>query len=150
MEIQALTLTLTDQDLNDLAARHLPDDLPVEDLRFRLSREGLDISGEYPLFLRVSFETHWELAIRAGQVTARLAHVKTFGLPVPMAKGMLFGILRETLAKKDWLELDGDNTVMLNVDRWLEHEGVPLRTNLTGIQCLDGSMLVNALAKGSP
>jgi len=148
MEIQALTLTLTEQDLNDLAAHHLPEDMPVEELRIRLSPDGLHLSGEYPLFLRVSFETRWELGVRDGLVTARLAHFKTLGLPVPILKGMLLGILREALAKKEWFQLDNDDGVVLNVDRWLQEEGVTLRTNLTGIQCLDRTMTVQAKAKG--
>jgi hypothetical protein len=149
MEIQALILTLTEKDLNDLAARHLPDDLPVEELRFRLTPEGLQVSGEYPLFVRVSFETRWELGIRGGNVTARLAHFKALGLPVSIFKGMLLNLLRDSLTRKDWFQVDGEDTVVVHVDRWLQREGVPLRTNLTAIHCSDKSLAVESKAIGT-
>src|SRR6266542_1007036 len=49
MDILALRATISEQDLNDLAKRHLPSNLPVEELRFEVIPEGLRIRGEYPL-----------------------------------------------------------------------------------------------------
>jgi hypothetical protein len=150
MEIEALTLRVTEKDLNDLAARHLPDDQPVEELRFRLTPEGLHATGEYPLFLRVTFETVWELGVRGGDVTARLARFKALGLPVPVFKSVLLKILKEAAAKEDWLQFEGDDQVVVKVDRMLELEGVPLRTNLTAIRCQDGSLVVEARSPSAP
>lgn len=144
MEIQSLKLLVTDQDLNELAARHLPADQPVEELRLRVSPEGLHVSGEYPLFLRVSFETQWELGVRAGNVTARLRHFKALGLPVPVFKSVLFKILRDAVAKEEWLEFADDETIVVQVDRLLAREGVPLRTNLQRIRCQDQRLVVEA------
>jgi hypothetical protein len=148
MEIQALTLVLAEKDLNDLVVRHQSEDLPVEELRFRLTPEGLQVSGEYPLFMRVSFEMRWELGIHNGNVTARLTYFKALGLGVPVFKEMLLKLLRESLARKDWFQLEGEDTVVVHVDRWLAKEGVPLRTNLTSIRCLDQVMIVEARADG--
>jgi hypothetical protein len=143
MEIQALTLFITEQDLNDLAARHQPDDSPVEDLRFRVTAEGLHISGEYPLFLKVTFETLWELGIRDGHVTARLARLKALGLPITVFKSMLLKLVQEAAGKGDWLHVE-DETIIVNLDRWLVKEGVPLRTNLSAIRCQEQSLVVVA------
>jgi hypothetical protein len=146
MEIQALTLLITEQDLSDLAARHLPADQPVEELRFRLTPEGLHVSGEYPLFLRVSFEMRWELGVCGGRVTARLVHFKALGLPVPVFKGMLLKFLREAVRNEEWLQIEGDDTVVVQVDRLVRDRGVALRTNLTAIRCLDQALMVEARA----
>jgi hypothetical protein len=152
MEIQALRLFLTERDLNDLAARHLPADQPVEELRLRLTPEGLQVSGEYPLFLRVRFDTHWELGVRAGNVTARLTRFKALGLPVPVFKSVLLKLVKEVAGQADWLHLDGDDMVVVNVDRLLELQGVPMRTNLASMRCQDQGLTVEARAGegGSP
>ena len=81
MHIQTLKLLVTEQDLNDLVARHLPDDQPLENLTIRLGPEGVTVAGEYPLFVRVAFETLWELGTQGGKAVARLASLKAMGLP---------------------------------------------------------------------
>jgi hypothetical protein len=141
MEIQALTLLVTDQDLNELAARHLPADQPVENLRFRITSEGVHVSGEYPLFLRVSFRTLWELGVRGGEVTARLAHFKALGMPLAVFRSLLLKLVTDAAGNQDWLRMDHD-TLLLHVDRALLAEGIPVRTNLTRIECRDGSLIV--------
>jgi hypothetical protein len=143
MEIHALSLVLNEKDLDALAARHLPEDQPVEELRFRVTPEGLYVSGEYPLFLRVAFETLWELGVRDGDVTARLLRFKALGLPVPVFKSMLLKILGEGTGKHDWLELQ-DDTVRIRVDQLLAREGVPLRTNLTAVRCQGQDLVIEA------
>jgi hypothetical protein len=143
MEIQALTLRVSEKSLNDLAARHLPEDQPVEELRFRLTPEGLHITGEYPLFLKVAFETRWELGVRAGRVTARLASLKALGLPVAIFKSVLLKLVHEAAGHEDCLQLE-DETFIFDVDRWLAAEGIPLRTNLMAIRCQEQSLIVLA------
>jgi hypothetical protein len=147
MEIQALRLLVTEKALNELVARHLPDDQPVEELRFRLTPEGLHVSGEYPLFLRISFETHWELGVRDGNVTARLKRFKALGLPAPVFKSVLLKVLRETAGKESWLRFDGEDTILVLVDRLLAEKGIPLRTNLSAIRCQEGSLVLEAKAQ---
>jgi hypothetical protein len=150
MEIQALRLLVTEKALNDLAVRHLPDDQPVEELRFRLTPEGLQVSGEYPLFLRVSFETQWELGVRDGDITARLTRFKALGLPVPVFKSALLKIIKDAVGKEDWLRFDGDDTILVLVDRLLAEQGIPLRTNLSAIRCQEGSLVLEAGEERSP
>jgi hypothetical protein len=143
MEIQQLALLLTTQDLNDLARKHFPDDLPVEKLEFQLAPEGVQVTGEFPLFLPVNFTTLWELGIRQGKVTARLANIRAFGLPGTVFKSMVLKLIAENAAKVDGLQCDND-LIILDVERMLAREGVPLRANLQAIRCQAGSILVTA------
>jgi hypothetical protein len=145
MEIQALTLLVTDQDLNELSARHLPKDQPVENLRFHISPEGVHVTGEYPLFLRVAFKTLWELGVRGGEVTARLARFKALGMPLAVFRSLLLKLATDAAGNQDWLRMDND-TLLLQVDRALQAEGYPVRTNLTRIECREGSLIVEAKA----
>jgi hypothetical protein len=146
MEIQVLALLVTEKDLNDFVARHMRDQ-PVENLRFRIAPEGLHVTGEYPLFFKVHFETLWELGLRGGDVTLRLVTVKAMGLPGTAFKSTLLKMMTDG-AKKDWLRLE-DDTVVVQVDRALVSEGVALRTNLKAIRYTPQGFLVEAKAPGT-
>ena len=68
-----MKLFVTDAEINNLLPRLLPVDLPVEDVRVRLSPEGLVLQGVYPaLGFRVAFEMLWELIVGPQQVEAHL------------------------------------------------------------------------------
>src|SRR5262245_48453451 len=96
MEILALQATISEQSLNDLAARHLPKDIPVEELRFAVTEAGLVVRGEYPLLVTVSFETVWELSVRDGKILARLAGFRTLGMPMGVLKSLVMGVIAST------------------------------------------------------
>src|SRR2546425_10656187 len=81
MKIHALKLSLSEQDLNDLIRRYMPADHPIEDLAARIGPKGLTITGVYPLFINVHFETLWNIGVEQGQITARLEHFKAMGVP---------------------------------------------------------------------
>lgn len=143
MEIQQLTLLVTDQDLNELARKHLPDDLPVEKLEFKLTTEGLQVTGEFPVFVPVNFTTVWELGIRQGKVTARLATLRAFGLPGAVFKSMVLKLIAESVKTVPGLECDND-LVIADVERLAASEGATVRANLQSIRCQAGSMIVQA------
>jgi hypothetical protein len=143
MEIQALKLFVTEQDLNDLIGRHLPDDQPLENVKIRIAPEGVSVTGEYPLFVRVAFETLWELTARGGTVTARLSDLKAMGLPAVLFKGMVLKAIEEAVATEPWLAFD-DDTIEVDIDGLLAAQGVPAKTNLNSIRCLSGAVILEA------
>jgi hypothetical protein len=143
MEIQQLALVLTEQDLNALVDKHLTDDVPVEKIEMRLSTTGLQVKGEFPLFVNVRFETAWELGIRQGKVTARLDHLKAFGLPVNVFRSMVVKFIAEAAKRIDGLECDND-VIIADIDRLAAREGIQLQSNLRSIECQDGRIVVKA------
>jgi hypothetical protein len=143
MEIQQLALVVTDRDLNDLARKHFPDDLPIEKLDLQLTPEGLSVSGEFPLFVPVNFHTLWELGVRQGKVTARLVNLRAFGLPATVFKSMVLKGIAEAARKVQGLECDAD-FIIADVDRLAAREGVTLRSNLQTIRCEAGKMVVTS------
>jgi hypothetical protein len=145
MEIQALRLLVTEKDLNDLLAQHLPDDQPLENLSVRVAPEGVTVSGEYPLFVRVAFETLWEPGTQAGKVTARLTGLKAMGLPATVFKGTVLKAIEEAVHQEDWLAFDGD-TIVVDVDRLLAREGIPAKTNLSAVRCQVGLLVIESAA----
>jgi hypothetical protein len=141
MEILALKATVSEQVLNELAARHLPQDLPVEELRIAVTPDGIVIKGEYPLLVTVSFETLWELSIADGKVIARLTRFRTLGMPMNVLKSVVMGAISAAAKTEPWLEVDKD-TVRIDVDRALAGEGLRARTNLTAIRCQASELLI--------
>jgi hypothetical protein len=107
MDILALRLLLTEQDVYDLGVPEALASQGVRDLRVRLTPEGIHLAGVYPTsFAEVDFVTVWHVFIHQGKVVARLADVQTsgggdlgkalFGLLTPNAARQL---LMNTLAK---------------------------------------------------
>jgi hypothetical protein len=143
MEIQALRLLLTEQDLNELVARHLADDLPLEKLQLRLAPEGLYISGEYPLLVRVGFETLWALEIQQGKLLARLASLKAMGLPATVFKSTVLKAIEDAVETQHWMAFE-DDCIMVDLDRLLAEHDIPLKTNLNAVQSQHGRLLIVA------
>lgn len=143
MEVQQLTLHISEQDLNDLARKYLSPKFPIDNLKFEITSEGLTVSGNYPMFVTVQFDTSWELGVRDGKVTARLHKVKAMGLPVTVFKSMILEIIRKSASKLSWLSHETD-LIVTDVDQLAREEGFSFIGNLNKIQCRLGSILVKA------
>ena len=143
MEILALRATISESSLNELAGRRLPKELPVEGLRFQVTAEGLLVRGAYPLFVTVNFETLWQLSVHEGKLLARLAHLRTLGMPMGSLKGLVMNVLATTAQKEEWLGVESD-TVAVDVERLLAREGLPARLNLLSVRCEPGAIHIEA------
>lgn len=143
MEINLLRLTISEQDLNDLARRHLPADHPVEDMKIQVVPEGVHIKGEYPLFINVSFETRWELGIQGGKLTARLANFRALGIPGNIFKSAILKLMADAAQEQDWLALEQD-TIHVNVEGLLLKSGLSARTNFSTVTCQAGHIILEA------
>jgi hypothetical protein len=141
MEILALKATVSEQVLNELAARYLPRDVPVEELRISVTPDGVVVKGEYPLLVTVSFETLWELSVADGKVVARLARFRTLGMPMNVLKSVVMGAISSAAKSEPWLEVEKD-TVRIDVDKALAGEGLRARTNLTAVRCQPGTVVI--------
>src|SRR5690242_10143449 len=102
MEIHSLRVSISEQDLNRLAAQQLKDQA-IEDISFQVAPEGVRIKGVYPLFINVKFETHWELGLQAGKITARLVSMRAFGVPGNVFKSAIMKFVADAAEKHDWL-----------------------------------------------
>jgi hypothetical protein len=141
MEIQRLEVLVTEQDLNDLAAKHLPSEVAVEDLEIHIVPEGVRIKGAYQVFMPVSFELLWELGVQEGVVTARLAKFRTMGMPANVLKSLIMNVIADAAKAEPWLKVQGD-VVNVDVDGALRKQGLNAKTRLSAIQCNQGSLVV--------
>jgi hypothetical protein len=143
MEIHRLHLTLTEQDLNDLAQRHMPADVGIEELEIAIKPEGVRIKGVYPVFMPVTFEALWELGVTKGRASAKLINFRTMGMPVNVLKSLIMNLVADAAKKERWLEVQGD-FVLADVDALLKENGLTAQTRLTSIRCSPGSIIVEA------
>jgi hypothetical protein len=147
MHIQSLRLRLTDADLQTILARYPPEGGAVENLRVRLTPEGVSVQGDYPaLMMKVSFETVWELTAAGPAVVVRLAHVKVAGLPAGVLRGVLLRVVRDAVAAEPGVRLEGE-TVHVDLEQALKFRGVPFHINLVTVRCGDGWLMVEAAEK---
>ena len=143
MEIVALKATLSEQALNEVVAKHLPADAPVEDLRLAITPEGIVVKGEYPLLVTVAFETLWELSVVDGKVIARLARLRTLGMPMTVLRSVAMSAIAAAAKAEDWIQVDNES-VRIDVDRAFAKEGLRARTHLKSITCQPGLLTVEA------
>jgi hypothetical protein len=147
VEIQALKLLITEEDLNEVVVNRLPEDPEIRKLRIKLAPEGVYVTGVYQMVFNVPFETLWELAVAGGKLTARLSGFKAMGLPVSMFKSMLMNVVAEAASPIDAIEAM-DDTLRLDLERLLAREGFSVRANLTGVRCHSGHLVLEAGCNG--
>lgn len=143
MEIHALNLVLTEQDLNGLVGKHLPANQPVEDLHVAITPRGVTVTGVYPLFINVRFETRWELRVENNGVAARLGHFKAMGVPGNIFKSAIMKVIEDLAREEPWLRRDGD-CLWIDVEAAIVKFALPARLNLKQIDCQAGQLLVFA------
>jgi hypothetical protein len=143
MEIHRLHVTLTDQDLNDVARKHIPEKSGIEELEFCIKPEGLSIKGVYPIFVPVSFEALWELGVREGRAMAKLTGFRTMGMPANVLKSLIMNVVADVAKKDRWLEVQGD-LVLADLDGLLKEQGLTTQTRLLSIRCQAGALVVEA------
>ena len=139
MELQALKLLITDEDLGLVAARaaeHSSDD-NVSDLKVRITPAAVVVSGVYHMMMRVSFETFWTPSVRDGRLAATLSDLRVVGFGAGLLKGVLLRILGDEAAKEDAVKIEGD-TVLIDVERLLAKNGLTLRAQFRAVRVCAG------------
>jgi hypothetical protein len=141
MEIQRLQLLVTEQDLQDLAREHIPQDAALDDLDIRVHQEGLHVKGVYQMFVPVSFDALWELGVQDGRPTARLAKFRTMGMPANVLKSLIINVVADASKNLPWLNVKED-VIQLDLEDWLHRQGINLVVHLQGIRCEPGRLII--------
>jgi hypothetical protein len=143
MEVHVLELHLTDADLQTLVQKHLPSDLPVEDLRIYFTAEGVQVRGTYPLLVNVGFECAWQVEVAQGKLRGKLARMKALGMPAMVFKSAVMKAL-EVFAKDEyWLAVEGEH-VVIDPEYLLSRYALPGRLNLRSIRFQDTEAFISA------
>ncbi len=143
MEIHSLHVLITEQDLNDLARKHMPKDVPVEDVRLRLSPDGLHVTGVYPFFINVKFETIWHVRAEHGNVVAQLTKFRAMGVPGNIFKSAIMKMIEDIAKREQWIHVAGDQLIA-DPDQACGKYAVPAKTHLKSIIVQTGLLVIEA------
>lgn len=144
MHIHALKLSVTEQELNELVAALPSAKNSVQNLRVRLTSEGVIVLGEYPtLLMKMAFETLWEVKGVGSIVEARLAEVKVAGLPAAMLRAVLLKTLRDLLAREPGVRV-AEESIHVDLGKHTAIQKLRLNIHLTAVQCSPGNLLIEA------
>jgi hypothetical protein len=142
MELEALRLVISEDDLNRMARQWTPEDAPVRNLNARIAPEGVTVTGDAAQFA-VSFETRWTLRVAERMLLVRLEEIRAGWLPSGMLRGMLVSVLRDAAAKTPGVSVE-EEAVRVDLDAVLKHHGLELKTNLSAVRCEAGRLVIEA------
>jgi hypothetical protein len=144
MQIQALTLSVTEQELNELVASLPLGKNNIQNLRIQLTSDGIVVLGEYPaLLMKMAFETLWEVKGVGSIVEARLASAKIAGLPIAMLRSVLLKTLRDLLAQEPSVRVV-DDAIQVDLSKHAAIQKLRLGIHLTAVQCRPGNLVIEA------
>jgi hypothetical protein len=144
MQIHALTLSVTEQELNELVAALPLGKNNIQNLRVRLTSEGIVVLGEYPtMLMKMAFETLWEVQGIGSRVQARLAAVKVAGLPAAMLRAVLLKTLGDLLAREPGVRVV-EESIHVDLSKHTAIQKLRLNIHLTAVQCSQGNLLIEA------
>lgn len=144
MEIHTLKLSVTEEELNALVKELPPGKSAVENLRVRLTPEGILILGDYPsMFMKMAFETLWAVQGVGSVVEAKLASIKVSGLPAGMLRGVLLKTIRDLLAHEPGVRV-AEDTIQVDLSQHTAMQRLRLRVNLTSVRCGPDGLVIEA------
>lgn len=143
MEIHALRVSLTEEDLNRMLGKQLAKHQMVKDARLRVVPEGLHFTGVLRSVFEVPFESTWLLAVRDGKLAATLAVLKALGLSANLFKATLLRFVADAVQKTEGVHIDAD-TIVIDLDHIVSRQGMNARVNLVAVIAAEGSIVVEA------
>jgi hypothetical protein len=144
MDIHTLNVSITEEEINTLVAEFPPSDSAVENLRVRLTPEGIVVFGDYPaMLMKMSFETLWEVKGIGSVVEAKLASIKVSGLPAKMLRGVLLKTIRDMTAREPGIRVE-DESIRVDLSKHTALQRLRLRVNLIGVRCSLGHLVIEA------
>lgn len=152
MHIHTLKLSVTEDELNELVTTLSSEKNAVQNLRVRLTSEGILVLGEYPtMLMRMAFETLWEVKGVGTIVKARLAAVKVAGLPAAMLRAVLLKTLRDLVAREPGVNVV-EESIHVDLSKHTAIQKLRLNIHLTAVNCAPGSLMIEAgpTALGEP
>jgi hypothetical protein len=145
MEIQSLKLLITDADFAILTAKMAEDQEGIEDLKTRVTPEGVILEGRYGVGFgfKMPFETLWQPSVAGSIIQVRLANIKVAGLPAGMFRKSLLSQVRATAEEHKGVSVQED-VVVIDVPAIAKAEGIDLQVKFVEVRLSIGSAVIEA------
>lgn len=143
MEIHALHISVTEDDINSMLAKELAKHQMVKNTRLRVQPEGLKLTGVLHVLFDVAFDSTWMLTVDEGKLVAQLTQLTAAGLSANMLKTTLLRFVAEAARKHDGVHIQGD-MIIVDVDRAVARNGFSAKVNLQAVIAADGVIVIEA------
>jgi hypothetical protein len=144
MNILALKVVVTDQELTELTRRELRSSkAPLKDVTIRFTPEGVQVKGSYHMMVTMPFETEWKVTVEAGRLVLTLGDLKVSGFGAAMMRGVMLQTIAANVPIRDAVTVK-DESLVVDLDRVLSQNGLNARTNLRSVRCDAGTMVIEA------
>lgn len=145
MRIDSLKLTVTDADVAAMVREALPEHDKIDNLKASLTPGGVVVAGEYPtpFGLKMAFETVWQLTPAGRAVEATLATLNVAGMPAKMLRGVLLGMIRDSVADQPGVTMEGER-IRIDLPEVACEYGFDVEVTVTAISLSDGTAVVEA------
>jgi hypothetical protein len=145
MEIQALKVFISEQELQDLAVQNQPPETPVKNLTVRVTPDGVRVAGEFPtMMMNMSFESVWKPDVADGKITIRLAQLTAAGFPATMLRPLVLGALKDAI-KESFIQV-AEDAVVVDLHEFVREQKLPVPVTFTlqAVRCVDGGVVAEA------
>jgi hypothetical protein len=145
MEIQALKVFISEQELQELALQNQPPEAPVKNITVRVTPEGVRVAGEFPtMMMNMSFESVWKPDVADGKVTVHLTHLTAAGFPATMLRPLVLGALKDAI-KEPFIQIL-DESVVVDVQEFVRKQKLPvgLTFAVQSVRCVEGGVVAEA------
>jgi len=145
MDIQALKVFISEQELQDLAVQNQPPETPVKNLTVRVTPDGVRVAGEFPtMMMNMSFESLWKPDVADGKITIHLAHLTAAGFPATMLRPLVLGALKDAI-KEPFIQVL-DEAVVVDLHEFVREQKLPvaLMFVVQAVRCIDGGVVAEA------
>ena len=145
MDIQALKLFISEQELQDLSLQNMPPDTPVKNLTVRVTPDGVRVAGEFPtMMMNMSFESVWKPDVAEGKIAVHLTHLTAAGFPATMLRPLVLGALKDAI-KEPFVQVI-DEAVVVDVQEAVREQKLPVNVAFTlqSVRCIAGGIVAEA------
>jgi len=144
VELHALSLTVTEADLNAIVGQLLRPDAAVRNVQVKMIEGAVQVSGTYPkLLVPVPFTATWATSAEAGKLCLRLTGLSVVGVPAGMFRGVVFTAAGRLAVAVPGVTVEGDR-IVIPVEAVLQTRGIPLVCHLKVVRCMTGKLVIQA------
>jgi hypothetical protein len=144
VDVLALQIRFTQADMAEVVRRlDQAVDHSLEDVRVELANEGIKLSGIYPMFLRVKFETTWTPSVRDGKLHVRLADLRALGVPGTIFRSAVVKLIEDAIENEPGVTRV-EESIVFDLERVAAARLFPVSIQLQDVRIEQNALILTA------